>query len=93
MGLYIHHGRDGKVAVLEDLLTCCRVPGYRSGWLCGRRNELWYVRLLPPPIPGSLEHVVFTTPYVVMHPDYPTGWRTSAARSRHGRAWTTTSAT
>jgi hypothetical protein len=26
--------------------------------------------LLPSPLPGGKEHVVFTTPYIVMHPDF-----------------------
>jgi hypothetical protein len=34
----------------------------------GKKGELWYVRVLPPPIRGSQEHVVFTTPYIVLHP-------------------------
>jgi hypothetical protein len=38
-----------------------------------RGIELWYVRLLPPPIQDSLEYVVFTTPYIVMHPQ-PNDW-------------------
>jgi hypothetical protein len=29
---------------------------------------LWYVRVLPPPLPGGSEHVAFTTPYVVLRP-------------------------
>jgi hypothetical protein len=71
MGLYIHKGREGKLAILEDLFThaVCRaiVPsGYR-----GKKGELWYIRVLPPPIHGSLEHVVFTTPYIVLHPGLP----------------------
>jgi len=37
--------------------------GYR-----GRRGELWHVRVLPPPIPGTAEHVVFTTPYLLLEP-------------------------
>jgi hypothetical protein len=70
MGFYIHRGREGNVNILEDLVTTtvyrAIVPaGYR-----GRRNENWYVRLLPPPFPGGTEHVVFTTPYVVVHPDF-----------------------
>lgn len=73
MGLYIHKGREGELAVLEDLVTggACRaiVPtGYR-----GKKDELWYVRVLPPPIHGSSEHVVFTTPYIVLRPG-PRDW-------------------
>lgn len=68
MGLYVQKGREGRLIVLEDLVTetICRaiVPaGYR-----GRKGELWYARVLPPPIPGSSEHVVFTTPYIVVQP-------------------------
>jgi hypothetical protein len=70
MGFYIHRGTEGDVSVLEDLVTTAVyraiVPvGYR-----GRKNENWYVRLLPPAFPGGTEHVVFTTPYVVVHPDF-----------------------
>jgi hypothetical protein len=68
MGLYIYKGSEGKLAVLEDLVTgaVCRaiVPsGYN-----GKKRELWYVRVLPPSIRGSQEHVVFTTPYILVHP-------------------------
>ena len=73
MGLYIHKGSEGKLAVLEDLVTgaVCRaiIPtGYN-----GKKGELWYVRVLPPSIRGSQEHVVFTTPYIVVHPQL-TDW-------------------
>jgi len=67
MGIYIHEGAEEDAVVLRELVTgaVCRsiVPaGYR-----GRRGELWYVRVLPPPVPGS-EHVVFTTPYLLLRP-------------------------
>lgn len=70
MGFYIHRGTEGAVSVLEDLVTGAVyrviVPaGYR-----GQLNENWYIRLLPPPFPEGQEHVVFTTPYVVVHPDF-----------------------
>jgi hypothetical protein len=73
MGIYIHKGRKDNLAVLEDLVTgatCSAVvpSGYR-----GKEGELWYVRILPPPIPGSSEHVVFTTPYILLQPG-PHDW-------------------
>jgi hypothetical protein len=71
MGLYIHRGREGNVTIIEDLLTGALYRAIVPAGYSGRKNELWYVRVLPPPIPGSQEHVVFTTPYVVLHPDYP----------------------
>ncbi|MCP5069853.1 MAG: hypothetical protein GY946_25070 [bacterium] len=68
MGVYAHEGAQGDTVVLRELVTdtVCRalVPsGYR-----GRKGELWYVRVLPPALPGIEEHVVFTTPYVLMEP-------------------------
>jgi hypothetical protein len=70
MGFYIHRGGESDASILEDLVTgdVCRaiVPaGYK-----GQKNENWYVRLLPPPFPGGKEHVAFTTPYIVVHPDF-----------------------
>jgi len=68
MGFYVHKGCEGGLAVLEELVTgaVCRaiVP---AGYL-GRKGELWYIRVLPPPIPGGSEHVVFTTPYIILRP-------------------------
>jgi hypothetical protein len=70
MGFYIHHGREGNVSILEDLVTTAVYRAIVPAGYRGRRNENWYVRLLPPPIPGGTEHVVFTTPYLVVHPDF-----------------------
>lgn len=69
MGLYIHRGVEGSLVLLEDVVTggICRAvspAGYR-----GDKNELWYVRVLPPPIGDTSEHVAFTTPYIVMQPE------------------------
>ena len=69
MGLYIQRGTEGGLVVLEDIVTgdICRAvspAGYR-----GRKGELWYVRVLPPPLPGGSEHVVFTTPYILLQPE------------------------
>jgi hypothetical protein len=70
MGFYIHRGREGKVTILEDLVagTVSRaiVPaGYE-----GKKGEHWYARLLPPPFAGGREHVVCTTPYIIVHPGF-----------------------
>jgi len=73
MGVYLHEGADGDVVMLRELVTgtMCRaiVPaGYGGG-----AGELWYVRLLPPPLPDS-KHVAFTTPYVLLEPG-ETAWQ------------------
>ena len=68
MGLYAHEGTEASLVVLRELDTdaVCRaiVPSSHRG----QRGELWYARLLPPPITGGFEHVVFTTPYVLLEP-------------------------
>jgi len=73
MGVYVHEGREGDLAVLRELATDtvhrAIVPsGYR-----GQQGELWYVRVLPPPLPGGAEQVVITTPYVLLNPG-PREW-------------------
>jgi hypothetical protein len=70
MGFYIHRGREGNVSVLEDLVTAAVYRAIVPAGYKGQKNENWYVRLLPPPLPGGKEHVVFTTPYIVVHPDF-----------------------
>lgn len=67
MGVYVHEGVEEDKVVLREIVTekTCRAispSGYR-----GHQGELWYVRVLPPPIPGTTEHVVFTTPYVLLN--------------------------
>jgi hypothetical protein len=68
MGVYLHEGCTADVVSLRDIVTgsvCSAIvpAGYR-----GRTGELWYARVLPPPAPGMAEHVVFTTPYVLLTP-------------------------
>jgi len=68
MGVYIHEGAEKNAVVLRELVTdkLCRAT-IASGYH-GRKGELWYVRVFPPPLPGLTEHVVFTTPYILLHP-------------------------
>ncbi len=70
MGLYIHREREGDVSVLEELVTGAVYRAIVPAGYKGQKNENWYVRLLPPPFPGGQEHVVFTTPYVAVHPHF-----------------------
>lgn len=68
MGVFVHEGVDKDTIVLRELVTdrVCRAicpSGYH-----GRKGELWYVRVLPPPFPDLEEHVVFTTPYLLIKP-------------------------
>jgi hypothetical protein len=70
MGFYIHRGGEGDASVLEDLVTGAVYRAIVPAGYKGQKNENWYVRLLPPPFAGCKEHVAFTTPYIVVHPDF-----------------------
>ena len=70
MGFYVHmgmdEGLDGPLVLLKDIVTgrvlrCHSATGY-----LGETGQLWYTRLLPPPVPDIGHHVVVTTPYVVL---------------------------
>ena len=67
MGIYEHIGFDGRHLRLRELITndelvCHNGSGYR-----GQQGELWYVRLLPPPLPElATYHIAFTTPYILI---------------------------
>jgi hypothetical protein len=68
MGLYIHDGAVGSLALLRELVTDAECRAIVPAGYSGKKGEIWYARVLPPPIPGSSEHIVFTTPYVVLTP-------------------------
>jgi len=73
MSVYRVEGHTDACVNLTDLVTnrpCSAVSP--SGHL-GIAGELWFTRVLPPPLPGQSEHVVFTSPYVLLSPD-TTGW-------------------
>ncbi len=68
MGVYVHEGADAGRICLREMVTdrVCKAicpAGYE-----GRAGELWYARVLPPPLAGFDEHIVFTTPYVLVEP-------------------------
>ena len=55
MGFYIHRGREGSLTILEDLVSRAVYQAIVPTSYRGSKNENWYIRLLPPPIPGSTE--------------------------------------
>jgi hypothetical protein len=73
LGVYIHKGRKDSLAVLEDLVTGAACSAIVPSGYHGKEGELWYVRILPPLTQGSDEHVVFTTPYILLQPG-PHDW-------------------
>lgn len=69
MGFYVHCGRkDGAVLLREvgtrKTMSCLSPAGY-----LGRKGQIWFVRVLPPPDRLCHQHIVFNTPYVIR--DYP----------------------
>ncbi len=69
MGIYLHEGNQGDTVMLRELVTDAVCQAIVPAGYLGRRGELWYVRVLPPPLPGGTEHVVFTTPYLLLNPE------------------------
>ena len=50
MGVYEHIGTDGGQVQLRELLTDKEFPCVCGSGYRGHKGELWYVRLLPPPL-------------------------------------------
>lgn len=74
MGIYRHEGIEGSLIVLRELATDVVSRAVCGSQYDGRKGELWYARVLPPPFPDGSEHIVFTTPYVLLQPGLPE-WR------------------
>ncbi len=72
MGLYQVARQDGMRVHLRDLATGNALQAVCPSGYAGRVGEIWYARVLPPPMPDT-EHVVFTSPYVLIAPDTQ-GW-------------------
>jgi len=80
MGFYIHEGFKGACTVLREMVTGIECKAIVPSGYRGEKGELWLVRILPPPIPGSSPHVVFTTPYLILRPG-PKEWLAYFART------------
>ena len=68
MAVYVHEGTDGEEIVLRELVTDRTCRAICPSGYSGRAGELWYARVLPPPVARLEEHIVFTTPYVLIEP-------------------------
>lgn len=66
-GIYRHEGHSGQHILLRELITNQVFSVYSGSGYQGSPGELWYTRLLPPPVaqPGFDYHVAFTTPYIL----------------------------
>lgn len=75
MGIYEYRKREGKYAVLKELLSEREFLCHVTSEYYGRKGQLWFIRLLPPVNNKFDYHVVFTTPYVLMNTS-ETDWLT-----------------
>ncbi len=73
MGVYRVEGHSGTCVHLNDLVTNHRCSATCESGYIGTVRELWFARVLPPALPAPPDHVVFTSPYVLIAPD-ATGW-------------------
>lgn len=80
MGLYVHEGLARGLSTLRELETGTVCHAIVPAGYPGRAGELWYARVLSPPLPEAAEHVVFTTPYVVLKPGLD-AWEAYLART------------
>jgi hypothetical protein len=69
MAVYAHEGFDQERIILRELLTNRVCKSICPSGHLGQKGELWFARVLPPPVPGLEEHVIFTTPYLLINPD------------------------
>jgi hypothetical protein len=73
MGVYRVERHSGACVQLSDLVTNQRCSAICESGYTGSVGELWFARVLPPALPGQSDHVVFTSPYVLIAPD-AMGW-------------------
>ncbi len=67
MGFYRQTGFDGDLIILEDILTGARFETICTSGYRGKKNEIWYARLVENLDEVYNYHIVLTTPYVVVN--------------------------
>jgi hypothetical protein len=73
MGVLRVESHTGRTVQLADLVTTRRYTAVCDSGYAGSTGELWFTRVLPPALPDQPEHVVFTSPYVLIAPN-PAAW-------------------
>ncbi len=66
MGFYEHRGIKNGYIQLRELVTNRSISAICPSGYEGVKGQLWFVRVLPPPVDGIDYHVLATTPYVLM---------------------------
>ena len=71
MGIFIHKGILDRFIILEELVTGKEIKVIVPSGYQGKRDEIWYARVMPEPFP-ELNYgysLVFTTPYILIDLD------------------------
>ncbi|MBA7651674.1 hypothetical protein ES703_59493 [subsurface metagenome] len=66
MGIYSHQGLEGKSVLLYEIFTKIQYRCHVGSGYTGRKNEIWFARIVPPPFSINDQYIVITTPYVVI---------------------------
>jgi len=69
MGVYRVEGHSESHVQLGDLVTGRQCSAICESGYTGSVGELWFARVLAPALPAQTDHVVFTSPYVLIAPD------------------------
>ena len=85
MGFYIHRGKEGNVTVLEDLVTGAVYRAIVPAGYSGKKKRNLVRPCASAANPWRPGNVVFTTPYIVVHPDLADWCDTSAVPSLPSR--------
>jgi len=68
MGIFVHKGHLDQYVILEELITEKEIKVIVPSGYQGKRDEIWYARVMPEPFP-ELNYgysLVFTTPYILI---------------------------
>jgi hypothetical protein len=80
MGLFELEESTGATVGLRELVTGAHIEAVNPTGYKGDVGTIWYVRALPPPVAGFVQHVIVTTPYEITAPGAP-GWTTFLERT------------
>jgi len=73
MSVYRVEAHRDACVQLRDLVTNQQCSAICESGYAGNAGEIWFTRVLPPALTAQPEHVVFTSPYVLISPD-ATSW-------------------
>jgi len=67
MGIYKHLGTDKGKVIFRELYTHKEIYCHSTSGYLGKKNQLWYVRIMPPIDDMFNYSIIFTTPYILLN--------------------------